>query len=433
MFRILGYILLFLMLGFPMALSLLYVKAAMFGALLVILFIRALLDYPVNLHPKIFIGTLVFTSISLIFCLEGFLRGTPGAAQCAQVYVFWPLVYLFLLTGVGKETIFSGLENTMIFSTAFIGVFGVLFFLSAVGAIPPIPFASALLSNDELSSGLYSGHVELAFPGINSLPFLVPFVLAVVLTRQKRRLWPWMALLVALPVVILSGRRALQIVTMLSPLLVYAACCIQPSHVKKSTSPRILRTVVIVLLLIAASISVFGYFSEISVAGLGERLSAGFDFSNSMDTSASARTEQYLALTKSIQQRPFFGAGFGAADFHSVRSEAMPWAYELYYIALIFQTGLVGFAAYATGMLWIYRSAAKIIRIGEGQQMIPAMVGMTAMLIATATNPYLVRFDGLWVIFLPLALINHWLVKNETRAERDTEVKTQRSFLPGSA
>jgi len=34
------------------------------------------------------------------------------------------------------------------------------------------------------------------------------------------------------------------------------------------------------------------------------------------------------------------------------------------------------------------------------------------VLIATATNPYLVRFDGLWAIFIPLAWINVNLIAN---------------------
>jgi len=41
---------------------------------------------------------------------------------------------------------------------------------------------------------------------------------------------------------------------------------------------------------------------------------------------------------------------------------------------------------------------------------------MSGFLIANATNPYLARFDGIWVIFLPLAFINRWLLtENQTR------------------
>lgn len=411
MARLLGCTLFFLMLAFPMVLALLYVKAAMFAALLAVLLVRWAIGRPLVIDSRMVVGTLAFAAVNLFFSLEGFMRGAPGAAQCAQVYVFWPLVYSFLIASIDDEKVFSSLERTMIFATAFIGVFGVLFFLSALGVVPAPPFADALLSKDEMGAGFLSGHVELAFPGLNSLPFLLPFVLTVAVTREQKRLWPSVALLATLPLVILSGRRALQLVTMLSPLMAYAIGSVQPRVARTLISRRVFRVALAAVLLVSTLVPVLSYFSDISVEGLGQRFSAGFDFSNSMDESASARTEQYLALTKSIMERPLFGSGLGAANHGSVRSETMPWAYELYYVALIFQVGLVGFAVYALGMLWIYRTAIRLIRHGHSQLLFPAMAGMTGLLIATATNPYLVRFDGLWAIFLPLALINHYLVR----------------------
>jgi hypothetical protein len=432
MLKYLGYILFFLMLAFPMALTLLYIKAALFGILLLFTFVRFASTRELALHPRVLFATIALSAVSLGFCIEGMLRGNPGAGQCAQVYVFWPLVYLALLGIINREAIFSGLEKTAICSTAFIGIFGLLFFLSALRMFPTIPFVEKLLPNDELSSGFYSGHVELAFPGLNSLPFLVPFVFTVAVTRERNRVWPWIALVASLPVVLLSGRRALWLVTLLSLILLHGITWFQPRALRRRTTARLLRTALAVGLLASASIAFLGYFSDISWEGMADRFSAGFAFSDSTNVSASARSEQYEALTDRIVEHPFFGAGFGATDFHSVRSEVMPWAYELYYIALIFQTGIVGFGAYTAGMLWIYRTASKMIRNGGGDKIVPAMVGMTAMLIATATNPYLVRFDGIWVIFFPLAILNHWLVQGDSKLSA-VFLLNGRSFNPGNA
>jgi len=107
-------------------------------------------------------------------------------------------------------------------------------------------------------------------------------------------------------------------------------------------------------------------------------------------------------------EHPLLGEGLGASAYGSIRSEIMPWAYELYFLSLLFQTGLVGFLFYTAGILWILRRGIQTIRKGglAAQLMIPALVGLLSYLIAAATNPYLARFDGIWVIFLPLALIN---------------------------
>jgi len=43
-------------------------------------------------------------------------------------------------------------------------------------------------------------------------------------------------------------------------------------------------------------------------------------------------------------------------------SDQRPWLYELYYLALLYQTGLVGFTAYAAGIFWIYWMGVRVIR-----------------------------------------------------------------------
>ena len=38
--------------------------------------------------------------------------------------------------------------------------------------------------------------------------------------------------------------------------------------------------------------------------------------------------------------------------------------------------------------------------------LVPAMTGLLCFLIASATNPYLARFDAIWIVFWPLAIVN---------------------------
>jgi len=42
------------------------------------------------------------------------------------------------------------------------------------------------------------------------------------------------------------------------------------------------------------------------------------------------------------------------------------------------------------------------------------LVGTTCFLLVNATNPYLWKFDSYWVIFMPVALINAWLLSQQT-------------------
>jgi hypothetical protein len=144
----------------------------------------------------------------------------------------------------------------------------------------------------------------------------------------------------------------------------------------------------------------------------------GFQFGS--DPVALSRAQQFDALIRGWLTSPLLGSGHGAAAPDMVRSLEMPWAYELTYAALLYHTGLVGAFFYAGGIFWIYLQAVSIIRAGTALAplTVAVLTGTTTFLIAAATNPYLERYDALWVIFLPLAIINaSWLAGRTERAD----------------
>jgi O-antigen ligase len=158
---------------------------------------------------------------------------------------------------------------------------------------------------------------------------------------------------------------------------------------------------------------------QFDLTAIWDRLVTGFTISvQSPDDDAVARHQQLVALLRGWLDHPFLGVGHGASVYGSIRRETAPWAYELGYVALLFQTGIVGVAAYAAGVLWVFFCAVKIIKGGGelGQMMIPMLVGFCSALIAHATNPYLDRFDGMWMFFLPIAVISHLLSVPRTGA-----------------
>jgi hypothetical protein len=103
-----------------------------------------------------------------------------------------------------------------------------------------------------------------------------------------------------------------------------------------------------------------------------------------------------------------------------IRDFTRPWSYELYYLALASQIGLLGLAAVASSVAWMLWSALRVLRGGDptAESLIPLFVGMLCYLVASASNPYLPRFDGLWVLFLPLAALNQSLLVSSARSVR---------------
>src|SRR6266487_4590668 len=181
-----GYFLFFLMLSFPMVVSLLQVKAFLFAILLIFVAVRGLTCFRLDLHPTVVIWTLALASVSLFFGFRGMFLGTPGALKGIQVYFVWPLVYLVLLGGIHSMRTLHALEKTLIFSCAFIFLLGAVYSLSQLNILPEIPYLDSLISPDDLSNGVYDGYAGLAFPGLNSLPFLVPFLMTTVVIRWSQ-------------------------------------------------------------------------------------------------------------------------------------------------------------------------------------------------------------------------------------------------------
>jgi len=267
-------------------------------------------------------------------------------------------------------------------------------------------------------------YIAMQFPGLNSLPFLVPFLLAALVTFQLklvRRIWLWAASALSLVSVLISGRRALYLVTLMAPLLTLLFLRFQPEVERRLSKKALVRVTAVgalaLLILFVPLNAVYG----ITLSGLADRFSVGFNFSpTSEDTGATDRRVQFHALLAGWEENPVLGAGHGAPAFGSIRSEESPWNYELYYLALLYQTGLVGFTAYAAGILWIYWMGTRVIRAGGylSALMVACLVGLSSILLASATNPYLARYDAMWAIFLPLVLINFWLTQGPTPAVR---------------
>lgn len=408
-------LLLFTMLCFPMVLQLLYPKAVLIGALAVAAIMVWAKTGSSNLDTGVVLATLSLAGFGFLMCIRGLFLGNPGALKSAQVFVFWPLVYLVLISGIRTRSFWPLLERVIVLSTIFIGLYGVALFLSEVQVLPEISLLKTLSFEDDLAVGLYEGFVRLLFPGLNSTPFLLPFLMAVLVTDHDRssdrigRLWVWIALFLGLVIVLISGRKAFFVVIVAVPIQLILIHRFLPAGRRKLATASLKKLVIGAIVAAGIALVLLSLVYGLKVSAMWDYFKTGFDFSaTTADDGAGERRTQFFALISGWLQNPLIGAGIGASAYGSIRSDTMPWAYELTYLALLFQIGLFGLAVYAMGILWIWRKAINVVRAGGylAEFAIPSLIGMTSYLIATATNPYLTRFDGLWIIFVPLAIIN---------------------------
>ncbi len=420
----LGYFLFFLMVTFPAAPGLGLLK----GCLLALVLASVVVVVPKGsfaLDFTVVAWTFFFVALGFLLVVRGLFEAAPGAWKVVTVHVLWPIIYLVLLGGVASFKKLVDLERVLMLAAIFIPAYGFLYVASEMDLVPGIGYIGLSSFRDEQALGLYDNYIQTSIHGLNSMSFLLPFIMATLVTYRRseksERIWRislWISLLLGIALMLISGRRALLLVTMLAPLLILGFCFFQPFAQRIRNQKFVLRLAVVALCSAIALTFVISLMHEVKLTQIFGELANSFDFSATTESgNASDRRSQYFALLHGWHENSIIGAGLGMPAYGSIRSETTPWAYELTYLALLFQTGLVGVLAYAAGVFWIYRLGTRVIKEGGilGQMMLPLLVGMTCFLIANATNPYLTKFDGLWTLFLPVAVINFWLVGHRER------------------
>ena len=369
-----------------------------------------------TLHRDTLLWTAVLLALGLAFMARGLLRGEPGALRVGTVYALWPAAFAILIAGAGDAEVLRRHVTLFIAATFAVCVYGLEFVLEQGGWLPRSIFPDLF---PDQGVGFYEGFVELRLPSLAVLPFGLPFLIAAGMCWGRgtqsplRRRWVWGALLVGLLLAALSGRRAVLLVVGLAPPMTLLLLALLPRPERRELLWPAILLIGALAFAVAAIGAFLGAFYGFDAGLLWEMFREGFDPRSS--ESSSIRAEQLSELMSAWKAHPLLGAGHGGFLRSHVRDLARPWSYELSYPALLFQTGVLGFALYAALFAWIFWQAVRMIRAGgeAGLTMLPVTVGLAAFLLANGTNPYLLKFDFMWAVFLPLALVNRWLVDRE--------------------
>jgi hypothetical protein len=409
-----GYLLFFVMLFVPTTYQ--PMKAILGVFVLELIAINALVHGRLTLHRTVLLWTLFMMAIGLTFIFLGVLNDAPGAVRMSTVYVLWPLVFTIFVAGIASEQRLRGLLVVLVTATILIGLYGLTYILHAAGWLPDRLYIPL---DQGQQIGFYEGYIEFNLYSISSLFFLVPFVVSALMIWPKQpampvqRFWLWIAFFFGILLVLLSARRVLLGVVALSPAITFCVQQFLPSSLGSARTGLGLRSLFYGGIFLAGLLMYLNLIYEFNLLSLAQTFAVGWDFTG--ERSALERWEQFYPLLHGWSERPLFGAGHGASVAGSLRSHEMPWAYELSYMALLFHAGMVGILAYASAVVWIFMMGVKIIRLGDefSLYMLPLLVGFSCFLIGNASNPYLEKYDYIWVIFLPVAFINFWLLNRQ--------------------
>ncbi|PEX88715.1 O-antigen ligase family protein [Bacillus cereus] len=402
-----GLMLIFSMLVFPTS----YQQIKIFLLIVVSLELLVWFFYqkaiPIKIELVLFI--LFVNVVSGFFILLGAFRGEPGAFRVTTVYLLWPIVFLILFSSLVHKEIIIKLFKVFIYALMAISLYSFMYIGHALGVVPDALYIEFDLGQN---IGFYDGFMEYALYSISSLIFLIPFCIAGLfvwdapfykeLKISKKSLF----IVTGLGVIsaILSGRRALWLVIALSVFIVFLLHLI----IEKKNQGRFIKKVVwgVVLFLVIVLCAFPILSKEIDLNFLSLLNQFNFD-------AGPERNSQLEALMNGWLNHPLFGNGHGAVAT-VIRSEEMPWAYELQYADVLFKTGIVGFAVYSLSGIWVILKLISLAKKYPRAKMIiiPILTALIAFLIANATNPYLLKFDYIWILLFPIGVINYYLLKN---------------------
>lgn len=337
--------------------------------------------------------------IGLVWGLIGIGNGssTAGVLSSLKLYVAWNALFLVIISLYRSSCRIEVLHRAFVTSTLLICV------INAV-ALADVALDLGALNAERveelgLQVGLYGAYVRIHANNIASLFFLLGYLIAYKLCttglRQQER-WVNIALCLGVLLAVLSGRRALWIALAITPAIIVAMAALagQSKHLRWRV-----RTIVSGYLLAAT----FGLVAAFALTGLAdlevlEYLRSAFDDEDE-------RTIQKGFLFAAFEQRPFFGSGFGGVAGY-VRSDEMPWMYELTYHQMLFNFGIVGcvllllvFVTYAA------MACRSLQRFPDGARMrLGMLVGFLCILVGVYSNPYLHFFDSMLFIMFFVSL-----------------------------
>jgi hypothetical protein len=344
----------------------------------------------------------------------GIVNDAPGALRVLSVFIIWPAVYMLFIGLAHGLEIMRRIENALLLGISLAAAMSLIVFGAGLLGFGNIVFP--LLAFQEASFGYYEGFVEFRILNLTTVMYGFPFVFSLLLARRRelksmQRILLWVLLSILMLIAIGSGRRMFWLLVLLTPFL--AVFFLQLSALRLRVLPMLGSAAKPVVIAVLAFISLTVAF-DFQLDVLAQEFIAAF---LGREESSGARYEQAGPLWDAFVNSPLIGNGLGSA-VDVTRSTSQPWAYELSYLALLMNVGVLGFIAYSVAAGWIVLQGMYLARKNHefASMFLPLLTAMSGFLIMNATNPYLGKFDFLWVIFLPVALINAYLTRRNGNA-----------------
>ncbi|MEO9246475.1 hypothetical protein ABDK96_02125 [Citricoccus nitrophenolicus] len=354
-----------------------------------------------ELVPVLILGGLV-VMIGFLFGV-----GNPGWWHALIPWLVGPVIFWFWAASMDRGVLRIMVKTTA-WATVALSAFIILYVGAQSGYLPQI-IPPALL--EETGAG-FDGTGEataIRLYGLSTLAAAAPMWVASLMVR-RHPLLPGVALRVlaastAVTAAMLGGRRAIILIVLLTPLIVWGL-----RMVMRERRPVIIPVPLAIAGVLAVPVAVIAAPSVWAMPAVQRAWDAvtGFFDPDAGVAGTNVRTDQMQHLADATADSPMVGHGFGATLNNGFsRNIERPWEFEMQYSLLLFNVGILGAILMAAAVITALAALRKAAL--HRPDMVPVLVvtgtAAVAMIIANASNPYLQAPGHMWAVFIALGAI----------------------------
>lgn len=360
-----------------------------------------------------FVLGILLLSLSIAFGLAvGTLVNAPGILH--QTLVWAGGMSIWGLWTMGLK--YNQLRLTFHITVGAIGLISALMSLYTLGELGYLPalIPSEIIEGQAAGIGEdATGATAFRFLSLSSLAAGAPLALSMAMVPGNKhfphRRWLLLVTALSLIAVVLSGRRAILGVTLLTPAILFATYV----AFGRLNLTSIIKHRVIAPSLVAAGailVTVLSISSDLRerIQALWADTLASFLGIGSIEVVAGfenrARVKQAGELLAAWSDSPLIGNGIGsvlASGFS--RSQDRPWMFELQYHLWLANSGILGVGIGLFGLWLIFgavRRTASIVSPADQDILAVTLTAAICLFIANATNPYLQAIGHWWGVAL---------------------------------
>jgi hypothetical protein len=236
-------------------------------------------------------------------------------------------------------------------------------------------------------------HVAISANNINTLFFIAPVVYVCAVSKymhiKRSKFSSGTLLFLIMVIAVLSGRRALLLLLFFIPIVYTVQSFIVADKYDLRSVSLSFPIAFMVFMIPVAILLIADLIELIDISVYLGRFGENIDVSN-------ARSDQFHALINGFVNNYWFGSGFGIS-VEIIRDADRPWLYELTYLQLLFNVGLIGISAFFL-LLFIFYAKA-IWRVSNFSscktEALALLTGFVIFSAGAASNPYYSGFDTL--------------------------------------